>query len=167
MNPSPCQCRYIDASFVLPGWGCCACQEKLGAYTYNGMQRATCKVCDHARGGALLADGETGCVFETRQHHLDYEVPTGEELEEAEAKEREREVGDLLGLSSLEEIARGAPPRQAHPLLTCPLCMPRNSHGSCTFCHYYGPGPGHLCMAMDPSFYCAVHRKERIVDAPN
>jgi hypothetical protein len=31
----------LDLPNVLQGWGCCQCR------TYNGLQRAFCKMCDH------------------------------------------------------------------------------------------------------------------------
>jgi len=36
-----CECRFVQSSHVLPGWGCCRCQ------TYNGLQRTECRSCGH------------------------------------------------------------------------------------------------------------------------
>lgn len=33
----------LDLPGVAPGWGCCKCR------TYNGIQRAECRNCSHAR----------------------------------------------------------------------------------------------------------------------
>lgn len=35
-------CQLVEkSSYVMPGWGCCACHE------YNGAQRAECRTCGH------------------------------------------------------------------------------------------------------------------------
>jgi hypothetical protein len=35
-------CQLVEkSSFVMPGWGCCLCNE------YNGAQREECRTCGH------------------------------------------------------------------------------------------------------------------------
>lgn len=43
-------CKLIlDAPYVEPGWGCCACKRDIGAFTYNSIARPKCKRCGHKR----------------------------------------------------------------------------------------------------------------------
>jgi hypothetical protein len=42
-------CRTVGGGRLDDGWGCCVCEAKTGAGTYNGAARSVCKVCGHER----------------------------------------------------------------------------------------------------------------------
>lgn len=49
-------CKYLSIEGLMPGWGCGVCK------TYNGLQRAACKHCEHIRCDALpLFRTPAGC----------------------------------------------------------------------------------------------------------
>jgi len=69
-------CKYIEASSVMPGWGCCRCR------IYNGLQRQACKNCRADRcpavDEAIPADMPrcAGCGLGYRAQHLSALGPT-------------------------------------------------------------------------------------------
>lgn len=60
---SAARCYFIDTAHLMPGWGCCQCRA------YNGMQRASCKACQHPRCSPLEPDRARGTTFDTRHYH--------------------------------------------------------------------------------------------------